>query len=258
MENFKDIFLESLKDGSYDEWLKERIKTLSDTRYLSSTKNRKCIHNGTQKIIEKTPTDISLLLWKDITHSVVQWLIYAEMANTIWRDENLARSSGKPEYHPVVPPYSPPQGIIRSGEYIRAFKARKEKENGTFIDNNIFIADIPMEVEDYYNMDDAISHAGLTNEDITIFMQPISIKQGYVQMVNYSYPQLISAVWFTVSVISDDSDTVELVGIYVLRNPMAIKNLLQWLDDIMVYNIDDLDSVYDHLNKVLADITPKP
>ncbi len=60
------------------------------------------------------------------------------------------------------------------------------------------------------------------------------------------------------SVISDDSDTVELVGIYVLRNPMAIKNLLQWLDDIMVYNIDDLDSVYDHLNKVLADITPKP
>lgn len=191
-----------------------------------------------------------------------------ELALNIHENISLVISKDQLASYPPVPTYIVPQWIGRTAEQIRAFETRKEKEkreleakqekeNGTFVDCNIFVGDTPIEIEDYNSMDTSLSKFGPIGKDLTVFLWHTHIIQGRVQMLNYSYPQLIEVVWSTVSVIADNSDTVQLVGIYVLRDCVVIRKLLKALKDLKVYNIDNLYDTCNYLEQVALGITPK-
>lgn len=253
MEDFQTLFLASLRDGSYNDWLREKVEVLRDKRHLWSLR---CIQD-TGHWVESTIAGVTV---ESIVISDDGWppdLKWEKMANTILECDQLAQSLDQPSYYPPVPIYTPPHGIYRTPEQVRAFKKQKEEIEG-FARQNITITNSPLSVEDFDAGASSAAqiHPGILNSIIR-HERHIHVRET-VRTPYYTTNEIITQMGYAVHLITNPkNNSMELLGIYAYKNSKILQELILFITDLDVSNPDDLMAAKITLSALYWSITPK-
>lgn len=253
MDNFQELFLASLRDGSYSDGLREKVNGLRDKRHLWSL-----------KCIQDTKSWIDSAITKSTVYPVVisdngwtPYLKWEEMANTILNCKQLGQSRDQPSYYPPVLAYTHPHSISGTPTQIKTLKEQKEKENATFVDHNVTVTRSPMTVNEFEKLWNS-GNIQLFNW-LHIFWKDIAVITGFQRNERFSYPIITDQIGYRISLlINTEKNTQELAGIYVFQNSKILSLLLEQLTDLHVSNPDDLMEAQITLRELYFSITPKP
>lgn len=253
MENFEQMFLNSIRDGSYSDGLHEKVNGLRDKRHLWSLK---CIQD-TKNWVDSTITKATIYPVVISDNGWTSDLKWAEMANTILKCEQLGQSRNQPSYYPPVLAYTHPHDISGKPTQIKTLKEQKEK--GTFVDHNVTVTRSPMMVEEFESsMKSLIGIDSSLLSSLKIYEQVIRAKK-IVTTPHFSSTEIIKQVGYLVNLQIDPIDwTTALTGIYVLHAPTTLKALIDFLAKLNVSNPDDLMEAQITLRELYFSITPKP
>ncbi len=200
-----------------------------------------------------TSSDETQAHWRKKRMAEYQRLLNAEeWATNIYADPNLSQSYGNPDYYPEVPQYTPPNGVSYTQKQIQ-MKIRQNLKNDAFIQNNVYLFNIPVQIDimnkEYDNLLD-IDPQLLSQ---TVFHgRDIETNTDYYQTTKASHPTIVSHVGYLVSMITNPEDKSTHLGIlYVYNKPATIRLLLGFLKDVQVKNMKDLQVVQCYLSSLL-------
>ena len=91
-----------------------------------------------------------------------------------------------------------------------------------------------------------------------IYERDIEVITGFTKTPHYAYPEITTQVGYLVTTLVDRTDaTTELTGIYIYQNSTILRELLDFLANLDVSNIDDLMAAQTTLRELYWSITPK-
>ncbi len=255
MEDFQALFLASLGDGSYNDWLREKVEMLRDKRHLWSLR---CIQDTGRWInanLQETPGNAMFTSSNGWTPD----LRWAEMANTIAYDSMLSQSYGNPEWYPPVPKYTVPKWRNYTWDEIRVIQKMKQIANTpNFVKDFITITRTPISVEELEAQCEQLTQLDPSILGSTIIHErDIDVNTRFTRTPDSPW-QITAQVGYLVNVLVDPKNhSTELIGIYVHQSPTILRELLEFLAKLDVSNHDDLMEARIALSELYWSITPK-
>jgi hypothetical protein len=80
-----------------------------------------------------------------------------------------------------------------------------------------------------------------------------------VRTPHFTYTEIVTQVGYAVNLITNtDSNNTELLGIYAYKNSKILQELIEFLTDLSVSNMEDLFQARIYLMEIYFAITPKP
>ena len=129
-EKFSTLFLDSLKDGSYNIGLKDKISEI--------------------RMLVRNAQEGNIYEWRASPHqdeSPLEMIAQdaEEIARNIAYDSTLSQSHGNPPWYPPVPKHKIPKSRQYTSTQIAQIKMSRDID---FIENNIVVSKVPLSSED--------------------------------------------------------------------------------------------------------------
>lgn len=252
-ENFGTLFLDSLKDGTYNNGLREKLSSISRWRHKSLEDS---IDDDLQN--QKSPPSVNLWeakIWTLIDTVRLSTLGSLETAIPIWIQEIInnhipEQSEWNPSYYPEIPDDAMPKWKIYTNRQVAQIKMSRDID---FIENNIVVSTIPLSSEDINNEFIWLNH---TNPNIfgktVIHEEHKDIIKWFTQTPNFSYPEIINCIGYMLNIYTDPKTHKQYLSyIYVFKNTETINSLLDFLKSLKVENMDDLKNSQEFFTHML-------
>ncbi len=205
--------------------------------------------SGEEEIEDKSLHHGKLAPWrkKRITSYRIEEII-EEMTGNILHDPNLSQSYWNPSYYPPVPRYTPPVPQ----------DSRSTKKN-EFLIHNLHVVPTTVGTQEFDEWLCTLADIDPSILGWTWFRGgDVDIITGYYQGKDCLYPQITTQVGYRVSLLLDPrNDTEELTGIYVLKTPRTLNDLLWCLANLEVSNKEDLIEAKIALHNLYFSITSR-